>query len=137
MRYLKTFESINFKDELQNFCNAYLAYLLDEDFVATVYDFRGNNSELVIIIKRIDFYTPELEEIPNKKFNWNQVKDYLIPFIYSLNNSYEILGDKLFFTVDREHDYNYKIENILNDNISEVYSNKDLCSIWLKIKVIV
>lgn len=32
MRYLKTFESVDLENDLSDFCETYLAYLIDEGF---------------------------------------------------------------------------------------------------------
>ena len=43
MRYLKTFESVDLEKDLRDFCETYLAYLLDGDFeLSVIWQGHGN-----------------------------------------------------------------------------------------------
>ena len=83
MKYLKLFnEDIltdNFKEELQDFCENNLAYLLDEGTEIQVIESPGGWSELHLI--RI---------LLNEPKRWNEIKDHIIPFLTRLDNKYEI-----------------------------------------------
>jgi hypothetical protein len=87
MRYLKSFnEGTSFLpedlNELQYFCETYLAYLIDEGFGIRVR--HGSRKDRA----RIEFYKGELH-FPIA-FNWNDVKDHYIPFYQMLSKEYEI-----------------------------------------------
>lgn len=87
MRYLKTFnEGTSFLpedlNELQYFCETYLAYLIDEGFGIRVR--HGSRKDRA----RIEFYKGELH-FPIA-FNWDDVKDHYIPFYQMLSKEYEI-----------------------------------------------
>jgi hypothetical protein len=78
MRHLKRFnESLDkvFKDELQEFCEMNLAYLLDEGSEVRIDE---NQRGYVIRIK--------FEQAKS----WTEIKDHIIPFATRLNNKYEI-----------------------------------------------
>jgi len=83
MKHLKRFnEDIltdNFKEELQDFCENNLAYLLDEGTEIQVIESPGGWSELHLI--RI---------LLNEPKRWNEIKDHIIPFLTRLDNKYEI-----------------------------------------------
>ena len=87
MRYLRSFNegTIFFpKDlnELQYFCETYLAYLIDEGFGIRVR--HGSRKSRA----RIEFYKEDhIYPVP---FNWDDVKDHYIPFYQMLSKEYEI-----------------------------------------------
>lgn len=98
MKYLKTFESVDLENDLKDFCETYLAYLLDDDFELTVVwqgndNFRIGRKDFYIInlIRLNDYGATGLKKI--KRFNWLEVKDYFIPFIHILDKQYEIMDD--------------------------------------------
>jgi hypothetical protein len=87
MKHLKRFNEStdeNFKDELQDFCETNLAYLLDEgaEIQIVEYDGREPGNELYLI--RI------LLDRPKK---WDHIKDHMIPFLTRLQNKYEITDE--------------------------------------------
>jgi len=81
MKYLKPFnENVdNFKEELQEFCELNLAYLLDE----------GTKIEI------IDFPDNALIEIKLPTTTWDDIKDHMIPFLTRLQNKYKLI-DSVF-----------------------------------------
>jgi len=88
MKYLKKiFESVD-EEELLEFCEGNLAYLLDENFE-------------VRVEKYTEYYQIEIQKLRSLEaeeyeilFRWNDVKDYIIPFTQRLSNSYELLTDQ-------------------------------------------
>lgn len=119
MKYLKKFnETISesdyeiIKDELQTIANNYLAYLIDDDFIITV-----NEDNEVINTKFTTHNTysggfklniRKDENTINDFFIFDDIKDYIIPFINYLSEYYDIyqfrLYNKMFFT--------YKFNNL-------------------------
>ena len=83
MKYLKLFNeditSFNFEEELQEFCEMNLAYLLDEGTEIQVIESPGGWHELHLI--RILLDQPK---------RWNEIKDHIIPFLTRLVSKYEI-----------------------------------------------
>lgn len=84
MKYLKPFNenTDNFKEELQDFCDNNLAYLLDEGTEIQIVEQPGGHEGLHLI--RI------LLERPKK---WDDIKDHMIPFLTRLQNKYEITDE--------------------------------------------
>jgi hypothetical protein len=80
MKHLKKFNEATFrniKQELEEFCNWSLATLLDNGF-----RFGVQQSYIGYYDLQIDNYY--------RRFTWDDVKDYLIPFFQVLNDKYEI-----------------------------------------------
>jgi hypothetical protein len=92
MKYLKKiFENDLYSqvdsDELQDFCETYLAYLLDDtSFKIEVIDTEKWNSYIIWLGKT-------LVDRRIQPFHWNDIKDYYIPFVTILSREYD-LNDK-------------------------------------------
>ena len=89
MKYLKRiFESLD-KDELQDFCEMNLAYLLDNpDFEIRIEDTdwkKPSRFVCVILCKTINMG----HEIMRTNFEWGEVKDHVVPFITQLHKNYK------------------------------------------------
>jgi len=90
MRYLKRiFESLD-KDELRDFCEMNLAYLLDDpDFEIRIEDTdwkKPSRFVCVILCKTVNLGQGE---IMRTNFEWGEVKDHVIPFITQLHKNYK------------------------------------------------
>lgn len=88
MKYIKRiFESADFThdevEQLKDFCEGALAYLLDEDFHIRVRHSASRENRI-----RIEIYKGELA-FP-KPFNWNDIDDYFISFYNILSKNYQI-----------------------------------------------
>jgi hypothetical protein len=79
MKHLKSFNeditSFNFEEDLQDFCEMNLAYLLDEGTEVSVGETQNGN------YVKIKF---------DKMKSWDEIKDHIIPFATRLNNKYEM-----------------------------------------------
>ena len=138
MRYLKTFENLNYfssgVNEIETFIKNNLAYILDEGFIYKV-DFRkyGGRFNYQVRIYKIE------QKDNNRKqviFDWENVKDDLIPFLELLNEKYTLdsyspedkslvidSGDTLVFTPGKQWIGNkkrwYNIEELIDDSIDD------------------
>ena len=134
MKHLKKFnESIvdNIKDLTEN----YLAYLTDEDFI---YDIRKLNGEIQISIRKyFNDTTPNVEEgLRKREFDWQDVKDRVIPFLSILKKDYTIntIDFRIFKKDDgtgeqygRQMDDGWirgSIKNNLEDTINDKITNQ-------------
>jgi hypothetical protein len=109
MKYIKLFEAFDRwsrdqKTELQDYCETNLAYLMDEGFKVRVgqnisahlVDNSGSQMKFntnpsyhnvsIQIIKKNSLTTDDERE----DFEWNDVKDHVIPFILRLERKYDI-----------------------------------------------
>jgi len=93
MKYLKTFEKIDFNDifslngsrakreELTDFCELYLAYLMD-DYIK---ELKVGKPQLL----QTDKYVCYIVEIYfNKSVQWDQIKDHFLPFLQMVQKEY-------------------------------------------------
>ena len=92
MRYLKTFESVDLENDLKDFCETYLAYLLDGDFELSViwngHGYLGKGKACYNInLCKLDDYSSATG------FFWDEVKDSYIPFLHMLDKQYEIMAE--------------------------------------------
>ena len=92
MIYLKDFnESFrapsSFREEIQEFCENCLAYLIDDDFsIKTNLYGLDPVSVSFVLIRR---FSGEVEPI---LFSWGDVKDYYIPFLQMLQRKYNVIS---------------------------------------------
>ena len=117
MKYLKPFNeditSLSFEEDLQEFCEMNLAYLLDEGGGIEINYTAGVNMELIHVI-RIKF-----EEAKS----WIEVKDHIIPFVTRLNNTYELFSTHVRVYFSNGANTTFKVGDILNERIPELYLN--------------
>jgi len=141
MRHLKRFnESTDdiaqvcdiFNEELKDFCENNLAYLLDEGVEVEVKETPGLSAAL-----NLNWYNPQTIKITlqdNPKL-WSEIKDHMIPFLIRLNNEYKIRqypridrkDVKIEVTRDleaaknhwphRKTDLFYQVNKLINDDI--------------------
>lgn len=130
MKYLKKFEGKVLKDEIIEFCESHLTYLVDNGFHFIKSVSELNNCTYVFMRK-----------IDKSKFNWEEVKYEFIPFLTLLNNNFNLGkflienpdGSKadLIFRSFGDISFAQKYEEVIND--IDIY-NSDLLSIDFIIK---
>ena len=91
MKYLKRiFESLD-KDELQDFCEMNLAYLLDDgDFRIDIEYFDDLIGQYLVVIKLVKMVELSAGGRMTTMYQWQEVKDYIVPFIVQLNKNYSL-----------------------------------------------
>ena len=152
MKHLKKFNESMSKEDLQDFCESSLAYLMDEGFTIKVMCSRPLST---LHTGEFNIWLQKDKEF----FKWDEVKDYYIPFLKLLSNRYDIGGfdhvdeTNVRFRYRQKKDYsfvnltkNFSYARVINDNIfdSEGYwkdhiyykwiPDPDLISIGLNIK---
>ena len=125
MKHLRKFnESLN-KEDLQDFCDTYLAYLLDDGYsiVASEIGF----GEYVLVLrngKRLDNVPIDSPEL---LFPWEEVNDQFIPFLHMLSKQYTIIGSIEIWSLNKKFDrgterpfikYDYSLSMVLEDRVS-------------------
>jgi hypothetical protein len=138
MKHLKMFkESLNDgeRDELKDFCETNLAYLMDEGFEISCDD----NQYINLYLPGKSPYGANPNAIRIKDpFDWNDIKDHFIPFLQLLSRRYELknFGHRpsdyvVLFQGDRNK--YATVEQVINDDLpTEVYHT--LWCIVLKIR---
>jgi len=93
MKYLKTFETIDFndifslngsrakKEELKDFCEIYLAYLMDD----AIKELKVGKPTLLQTEKYVCY---NVEIYFNKSQHWDQIKDHFLPFLQMVQKEY-------------------------------------------------
>lgn len=148
MKYIKLFEGKweqpDRTEELLDFTNDYLAYLTDDGFKFQVNsgDFTSDVYEVIRIRKGdTPFYInggdPNLDK---EQFTWDQIKDYMLPYLIMLDRRYTIavvtffterLGSSLSYTregaarikdlLDEKRDPHYYNWNSYNNPRSQIF----------------
>jgi hypothetical protein len=125
---MKHIKKINEKfevDFIKELSDNYLAYLLDDGFETEVY---SQNIDTIIITisnyNRIeDILTPEWLE-----FKWNDVKDYILPFLQILDNDYNIDDINFNKFKRKESDGRFRksftLSKLLEDKLDDFSTNK-------------
>ena len=149
MKHIKSFNESkdNFEEELREFCETSLAYLIDEGFEVSCRDESSTNfvgkrqtqEDLIMIT----LYLPRSHNAPGlKQFDWNDVKDYYIPFLQLLSRRYELcnwndLGNEKYdVCFHGAGSYRFAtIDQVVNDDLL-VTKNFIISSLWsIKIQV--
>jgi len=86
------------REDLRDFCEMYLAYLIDEGFELDISAFKASDSWSSVGDKTLkhlghptDYFRVTLEKYDNSVFLWEDVVDHLIPFFKVLKDNYNIL----------------------------------------------
>jgi hypothetical protein len=91
MKYLKLFnESLEADEELQDFCDMNLAYLIDEGFKTTIESYKYS---------KIIYFTKIGKDYESETFEWKEIKNSFIPFLTLLDRKYRSsykLGESRF-----------------------------------------
>jgi hypothetical protein len=125
MKHLKKFnESMN-KEGLQDFCDTYLAYLLDDGYSIEASEI--GFGEYVLVLrngKRLDNVPVDSPEF---LFTWDEIKDQFIPFLHMLSKQYTIIRSIKFWSLNKKFDrgterpfidYDYNLPMVLEDRVS-------------------
>lgn len=159
MKYLKRFNESVSEEDLRDFCESSLAYLMDEGFTIKIY----SNDDPRTRLPRGEFNIWLQKDNAKSFFKWDDVKDYYIPFLRLLSNRYDIgaffedlngPGPNVRFRYRQKKDYSFVNVNkdfsyarVINDDVfdSEGYwkdhiyykwiPDPDLISIGVNIKV--
>lgn len=108
---------------LEDFCKDNLAYIIDEGFKINV-DMPSHKDEMTLMDPRVKI-TIHKFNFPNfTKFNWNYVKDDVIPFLELLNKKYHF-SDDIKFVIEYwsegsglwNANFNYSYDSVITDNI--------------------
>ena len=121
MKHLKKFnESLQpvEVDELKDFCETSLAYLLDDGYQVSV----SMRDKVKYPEKQHTIVSFGLKgNMGYRLFDWNDVKDYYIPFLQMLQRRYELqsfLGDTGYVCFNTEMEFRYlSLDQVINDRV--------------------
>lgn len=119
-------ESLN-KEELQDFCDTYLAYLLDDGYTILATGI-GFDEYVLVLSNGKKIGTTHLRiDSPERLFPWEEVKDQFIPFLHMLSKQYTIIGSIEIWSLNKKFDrgterpfikYDYSLSMVLEDRVS-------------------
>jgi hypothetical protein len=143
MRYIKRYNESNSQgltqEDIQDFCETNLAYLVDEELKVIIDDYNQDNDYFPVILS--------LRRVSNK--SWSEIKDHIIPFLIRLKNQYELVSfekDNLFNDVELDvlfnsggevgtYTYYSSADDLVNDRIGDwINSNCKIKAISFYIK---
>jgi len=131
MRYIKIFE--DFKDDLADFVEDHLAYLIDDGFtVRTTQRHLYGSGYTKIEIKLAGAHS----DIYDEDFTWQQIEDRFLPFIYMLNKDYTISEVKFFYEGSRsiKFDTDKDIKEILSGAADKYLKSNTFYQITIMVK---
>lgn len=96
MKHLKRFNESTSgldKEEVQDFCETHLAYLIDEGLEVECYQFNESNKEVAYITLgyKLENDSHNLSPYEYNFPSWDEIKDNIIPFFKHLSNKYDLL----------------------------------------------
>jgi hypothetical protein len=113
MRYLKSFNEAVEPDEIKDFCEMYLAYLLDEGYALA---FRESGR-----VTQIDFVKPktDVEHIAVDWMDWDDIKDSFIPFLKMLDREYDVKDNLITFQTRGAVQVKVSFQDVIDDKVKE------------------
>ena len=98
-------------EELQEYCEMNLAYLIDDGFFM---DISLHGGTYIIILRRS--LTTNQHGVHTSYFKWDDIKDHYIPFILRIQKKYKLSSDYINFTSSNSMDLisfpYYKLDDI-------------------------
>lgn len=124
MKYIRSFnENQNIEIlELKDFCEINLAYLLDYGIELEFVENPGGFKNFVLV--KIKKFTSFFSE-------WDNLKDYIIPFITRLNNEY-LVQKEINFLKKTGNNHMVKTNSVIDDIVPNFYE-VGCIYIWLKV----
>jgi hypothetical protein len=138
MSYLKTFETFHYSnlhrpnlikikvDELKDFCETYLAYLMDD----SIKELKVGKPRLLQTDKYVCY---NVEIYFNKSVHWDKIKDHFLPFLQMVQKDYifrEDNKDKMCSIAWEVHGLNnlsisipYTLQELLDDEVESEFDN--------------
>lgn len=107
MKFLKRYSESILSNDIEEFCNDYLPYLLDDGFVC---NFGTLDFGRVGLVLEKEGNTQAIQQT----FKWSDVKNDFIPFLHLLNEKYDIE----FIHINRfDHrgNVNVKLDHLIDD----------------------
>jgi len=108
------YESTLDKEEVQDFCETYLAYLIDDGYQVSIIennDWKRTHDSMRIIFLHDRNINPT-------NIEWDRVKDNFIPFLSMLDRNYTISKGKFYnekvIEIDNQE---YLLSDVIEDNI--------------------
>ena len=126
MRYLKRFNEAIEPDEIKDFCEQYLAYLLDDGYALA---FRESGR-----ITQVDFVKPKESPLHGRWspghggavdwMDWDHIKDHFIPFLKMLDREYDVKDNLITFQCPRAIQIQIPFQDVIDDKVKDILHDK-------------
>ncbi len=147
MKYLKKFNESISEEDIRDFCENGLAYLVDDDLriyvqklrMAAIHSLPFSSLRKITNQKENDYKTDYL--LINMIFDdsskdWSEIKDHIIPFLIRLNKNYTVITYKLRedgkiveqqirFYIDPNDDSNKYYQSAFSFTLDQVINSDD------------
>lgn len=135
MKHLRKFNESIDKEELQDFCETYLAYLLDDGFDVGIEHMYSNKEY------KHDYHFVTIKK-PGKvsnNFKWEEIKDQFIPFISVLSKQYKLgaitfYGTKYYTYRDPFTQLGMDDRKYAKEPVSKLYYTKNIITDYINFK---
>jgi hypothetical protein len=126
MRYLKRFNEAISQEDLKDFCEMYLAYLLDDGYAL---DFRESGRITQIDLVMPKYNTPNGSWAPGGGgpvgwMDWDQIKDSFIPFLKMLDREYDVKNNLITFQCPRAIQIQIPFQDVIDDKVKDILHDK-------------
>jgi hypothetical protein len=137
MKHLRRFnESVNKEEELQDFCETYLAYLLDDGFEVSIQHMYSNQ-----MTNKHDYHFVTIKKSGkvSNNFKWEEIKDQFIPFISVLSKQYKLgaitfYGTKYYTYRDPFTQLGMDDRKYGKEPVSKLYYTKNIITDYINFK---
>ena len=119
---VKRFNESLTEQDLQDFCESSLAYLMDEGFTIKIYGRETQGDRTRGYIPQGQFNIFLQKNNAKEFFKWDDINDYYIPFLQLLSNRYDIGA---FFEEHNGAEPNIRIRYRYREDYSFVNVNKE------------
>jgi len=128
MKHLRRFNE-SLKQELQDFCETNLAYLIDEGFMVRVTKFEGDDYHQIVITC-------------GKNRLWSEMKDQVLPFLHFLFKDYELYYDNgVEIPMGIFYHHNYELQsidylmrmNLTLDKINDLPDDTEVSTLFIRV----
>ena len=125
MKYLRKFneskEEFNYED-LKDFCEQNLVYLLDDERFELEVENDLNGGEFYINLNCISGNSNTGNEWLNGFFRWIDIKDHFIPFLIRLKNKYDSkITNSIYVYSQKDGWRTIELQDLIDDNIEKRY----------------
>lgn len=129
MKHLRRFNE-GLKQELKDFCETHLAYLIDEGFRVAISKFEGDDYHQIML-----GYATDGSGYGNNNRLWSQMKDHVLPFLHFLFKYYELYYDNTEPAMGIVYRSNsgIKQEELKLDQVDDLPDDTEISTLFIRV----
>jgi hypothetical protein len=140
MKHLRRFSAMHslleqsnesLKEELQDFCDTHLAYLIDEGFKVRISKFEGDDYHQIMLGCATDG-----SGYGNNNRLWSEMKDQVLPFLHFLFKDYELYYDnnaEPAMGIVYRGSSGIKQEELKLDQVDDLPDNTEISTLFIRV----